>query len=107
VVSLVEMMLAQKGGGLGVEVEIQRIGGRLRKDKKLFSESGGFLMEVRPSSSRRVEKVFSSYGVKGELIGQVTKEPSLLIKDEGKVVLRLKDEELWQRWGKGLLRAMR
>jgi len=104
----------------------------LREDKVLFSESGGFILEVPSKYASRLEKVFADYGVKAWKIGRVIEEEVLRIKglgvvhsppvhspqsigsDEGseskvkgEKTLEVRLNELKKAWTSGLAEAMR
>ena len=61
---------------IGVNVGIS---GSLPDDKKLFSESGGFILEVSPKHLPAVEQLFSDYAVPFIAIGETTTAPVLRI----------------------------
>ncbi|MFH1853144.1 MAG: phosphoribosylformylglycinamidine synthase subunit PurL [Candidatus Neomarinimicrobiota bacterium] len=72
-IALAEMCFAN---GIGCEVEIP---GDLREDKKLFSETGGFLLEVAAENAAAVEAVFRRQGLTISAIGRTTEHQALLI----------------------------
>jgi phosphoribosylformylglycinamidine synthase subunit PurL len=61
---------------IGFKVEIP---GNLSLDKLLFSESGGFVLEVDKNNSAALERLFSQYQVACTTIGMTTREPVLQI----------------------------
>jgi phosphoribosylformylglycinamidine synthase subunit PurL len=72
-VALAEMSFKNK---IGVDVVIP---GDLPNDKKLFSESGGFILEVSPENLSAVEELFSHYAVSATAMGETTASPVLKI----------------------------
>lgn len=69
-------------GNLGVELMITP---NIRLDKFLFSETGGFILEVRPEDSQRIEKELDE----AHLIGKIIEKPSLLIESIREIPLKL------------------
>lgn len=72
-VALAEMSFKN---AIGFKVEIP---GNLSVDKLLFSESGGFILEVDKKNSAALERLFSQYQVACAPIGMTTAEPVLQI----------------------------
>jgi phosphoribosylformylglycinamidine synthase len=62
--------------GKGCNVTIP---GELSTDKILFSESGGFVLEVAPDNIEALRKIFSSRGIDIKEIGKTTTEAILKI----------------------------
>lgn len=63
---------------IGVQVEIM---GPLTHEKKLFSESGGFIMEVSKEKLNAVKKVFTEYDIPIFMLGKTTPEAWLKMQD--------------------------
>lgn len=86
-VALVEMACGGRGEGeLGFAVDLSKVGLGLEKTDfppytKLFSETGGFVVEVVPGKETDFEKLCTSIGVSPFLIGEVTMDSQLRIKD--------------------------
>ena len=55
------------------------IPGILSNDVKLFSETGGFVLEVGPDNCVAVTKIFSKYGIKVHDIGTTTESDLILM----------------------------
>ncbi|WP_454781663.1 phosphoribosylformylglycinamidine synthase subunit PurL [Legionella sp. WA2022007384] len=55
------------------------IPGNLPNDKKLFSESGGFILEVSLEKLSALEDIFRKYSVSFQSIGETTATPTLVI----------------------------
>ncbi|EKD70858.1 MAG: hypothetical protein ACD_46C00361G0004 [uncultured bacterium] len=61
---------------IGVKVDIP---GDLSNEKKLFSESGGFILEVTRDKVKDVQKLFAENQIDCTTIGSTTLEPQLLM----------------------------
>ena len=61
---------------IGVKIDIP---GDLPLDKKLFSETGGFILEIRKENLNRLMDLFTKYNVQAETIGHTILEPVLQI----------------------------
>jgi phosphoribosylformylglycinamidine synthase len=72
-VALAEMSFKNE---IGVNVFIA---GELPNEKKLFSESGGFILEVSPEHVPAVKELFDKYSVGFQTIGETTVTPVLMI----------------------------
>jgi len=93
-VCLAEMMCGGRGKGkFGLKVDISD--GDLRTDKKLFSETGGFVVEV--SDDTAFEKLYGNLAMK---IGQVTEDEFVI--EDGETVLSLPREQICDAWLNGL-----
>lgn len=74
-VALTEMTFKNK---IGVKASIP---GELALDKKLFSETGGFILEVSKEKLRDLQKCFANYQVPLFVIGETTKENRIKIEN--------------------------
>lgn len=72
-VALAEMSFAKE---IGVKVDLP---GPLPVEKKLFTETGGFILEVSPENMTQLRRIFASYGVEMWIIGETREEPRLLM----------------------------
>ncbi|OCH96992.1 phosphoribosylformylglycinamidine synthase II [Legionella jamestowniensis] len=81
---------------IGVNVSIP---GSLADDKKLFSESGGFILEVSPDNVNQIKQTFSTLSVPFTMIGETTAEPILNINS----VINLATHVAKTAWENGLL----
>ncbi|KTC92569.1 phosphoribosylformylglycinamidine synthase subunit PurL [Legionella drozanskii] len=95
-VTLAEMSFKNK---IGAKVTIP---GELPTDKKLFSESGGFVLEVSPQQVGAVEQLFKGYSVSFETIGETTVEPVLVLNS----VINLPISAASTAWEKGLIERL-
>jgi phosphoribosylformylglycinamidine synthase len=77
-VALSEMMLGSYAqGSLGVSLEVDGAEVDLRADKWLFSETGGFVMEIKAGHEEAVSDIMARYGLQMTHLGQVVDEPRL------------------------------
>ncbi len=74
-VTLAEMCF---GSEVGCEVNIP---GDLRNDKKLFGETGGFIIEVESKKVESLKVIFDNYKVEYFEIGKTTEEKRIKIQD--------------------------
>ncbi|MFQ6673652.1 MAG: phosphoribosylformylglycinamidine synthase subunit PurL [Fidelibacterota bacterium] len=75
-----------------------RIPGRLRMDKKLFGETGGFILEVPHEHAKQVKKILEEYQLTASTIGETTLSPILNIDRS----IRLPLDDARQAWLEGL-----
>lgn len=83
------------GNEIGCEAEIL---GELSNEKILFSETGGFVLEVDPENMNAVKSVYSKYGLNVLEIGKTTLHQSLVIND----VINVSARKAKQAWTNGL-----
>ncbi|UCF79013.1 MAG: phosphoribosylformylglycinamidine synthase subunit PurL [Candidatus Eiseniibacteriota bacterium] len=101
VLTLAEMSMAS-AGSLGVDVDVLAIDGPLRYDKKLFSESSGFVLEVFPSEEEKFRAAAGQHNVRPTLLGVVTGEPAFRVREGSRPLIELSLGEMRARWEKGL-----
>ncbi|MCF7841998.1 MAG: phosphoribosylformylglycinamidine synthase subunit PurL [Lentisphaeria bacterium] len=90
--ALCEMTFQQS---IGCRVDIR---GNLRRDKKLFSETGGFLLEVPRENLTDVQGIFQKWSFTSEPIGETTAEETIVIDH----VIDLSVETARSAWQNGL-----
>ena len=74
------------------------ISGELSVEKLLFSETGGFIIEVIDSNVDAIKKIFQHYDLRIDLIGETTKEKYIKINNK----IDLNTEEAKELWLNGL-----
>ena len=74
------------------------IPGKLSVEKLLFSETGGFIIEIINSNVDEIKAIFQSYNLEIDLIGETTKEKYIKINDK----IDLNTEETKELWLNGL-----
>jgi len=78
--------------GIGVDVDIP---GSIEPTKRLFGESGGFVLEVAKEKLIPLEKLFLTYQIPFGIIGKTTTKPILLINQIIHLSLTLA-KEIWE-----------
>lgn len=91
-VALAEMSF-KKNKGVNIDIP-----GDLSIEKKLFSETGGFIIEIAKDKSASLNKLFARYQVPIYLLGQTTEEPYLRMQN----VIDLTIAEAKWAWENGL-----
>ncbi|KTD51068.1 phosphoribosylformylglycinamidine synthase subunit PurL [Legionella quateirensis] len=91
-VALAEMSFKNS---IGVNVVIP---GTLPVEKLLFSESGGFILEVAPEHSMQIDTIFSKHHIPYRTIGHTVEKPHLSINSE----INLSVNEAKHAWEHGL-----
>jgi len=103
-VALAEMVLGGYAKGeLGARVDLFALQSHLRADKLLFSESGGFVAEVKAGSESAFEALFRGAPVRPTRIGTVTQVPRLSVQG----VLSVGIGEMAEAWTTGLATRLR
>ena len=74
------------------------IPGILSIEKLLFSETGGFIIEVEDSKIENVIEVFNNHNINLDLIGETSKDQRLVIND----AINMEVEEIKSLWTDGL-----
>lgn len=104
-VTLSEMALGGRAEGeLGIEVNIKDTSfGDLKTYQKLFSETGGFVVEILPENKEKFLKICSNNHVNEVYeIGIVKKDQNIKIKNDENEVVNLNLNEIRDAWGNGL-----
>ena len=74
------------------------IPGTLSVEKLLFSETGGFIIEVEDSKTENVNEIFNNHNINLELIGETSKDQRLVVND----AINMEVEEIKSLWTDGL-----
>ena len=99
IVALAEMILGGEADGeIGAQVSFDE---KSPLWKALFSESGGFVLEVEEKNAREVQRIFSGHGISLIKLG-TTGGPQLVINDR----ISLPIGKLKEAWTSGFRRAM-
>ena len=100
-----EMLLGGEAKGrIGAKIDIDFSG--LRADKILFSESSGFVFEVKDENIKKVEEIFKKYNLKPIKLGK-TGSDSLIVAKKGKEIINLPIWKLKKSWSHGFADAFR
>jgi len=106
-VAVSEMMLGSYAKGqLGVSMALSGVETNLRWDKWLFSESGGFVMEVKAGQEDAVAEIMAEYGVELICLGEVTEEPKLALSN-GDLQAEIALDDLRHAWADSLAEILR
>ena len=101
-----EMILGGEADGrIGAEINLGF--SRLGTDKALFSESSGFVFEVRDGDIETVKSIFDGYGLEIIKIGKTFEDKKLIINKDNKKIMDLEIKKLKQAWTTGLIEAMK
>ena len=84
---------------LGLKTDVP---GDLRNDQKLFSETGGFVLEIAPENLEEAIAIFTKHGLNIFNIGKTTDEP--IIKINNCIDVPLKQSE--EAWSEGLRKKL-
>ncbi|MBI2638391.1 phosphoribosylformylglycinamidine synthase subunit PurL [Candidatus Peregrinibacteria bacterium] len=116
-VAIAEMCLGGSGNGkIGAKIVISTIDERpakkkktkpLRSDTKLFSETGGFILEITRRNMKKAKKIASAAGVPLIRLGFTTRSNKLVAFDFGKEILNVKLPAMRRAWMDGLREKLR
>lgn len=116
-VTIAEMMLGGRGEGLiGAEIDLTTIplkdgkgeGGKIyarqgyAETVKLFSETGGLVVEVSPLKEQKFLQIAKKNGLKVYEIGKTTKVPTFIIKNDKKSLINIELKKISEKWLNGL-----
>jgi len=107
--SLCEMALTRPAK-FGFELDLDRVQGGdncMRSDKLLFSESSGFVLEVKAGSESRLIELLRRYDLEPMQIGTVTSKRRIVMSRAGECLADLDLDEARNAWMSGLVEAMR
>lgn len=117
-VTLSEMCLGSRGENiLGAKVNLQYVDSMppvkksrkktrrakaLRVDQKLFSETGGFVLEIRKRDIKKAKKLAKLLGVSLIQFGRVINSNKLVVLDSGQEIISLPFSKMREAWMGGL-----
>ena len=102
VTALCEMMLGSYAQGqLGARMNLSGVETDLRWDKWLFSESGGFVMEVKAGEEDAVAEIMAGYGVEMTCLGEVSDQAALSI-EAGDLQAEIALDDIRHAWADSL-----
>jgi phosphoribosylformylglycinamidine synthase len=87
---------------LGAEIALDELPGNLQNDKLLFSQSGGFVIEVESRTTEHLVSQAESLSLPYAVIGSVTQAPKLSVKCEGKDLVYEDLADLHNVWRNGI-----
>ena len=105
--TLLEMSLPQRkqGGAIGAEISLDPLGQTMRSDTLLFSQTGGFVLEIDPKGQQALRKRAEAAGVPLTALGKTTRVATLHIERNGKTLLKEDLKPLQKAWECGLQKA--
>ena len=104
-VSLSEMILGGEADGkIGASVNLDFTD--LATSKSLFSESSGFVFEVKEENVAKVKSIFEEYKLNLKDIGK-TGRNKLNITKQDKEIINLSIEDIKKAWTSGVVEAMK
>lgn len=116
-VAVAEMCIGGDGNGrIGAKIVISTVDERpskskkvkpLRTDKKLFSETGGFVLEISRRNFNKAKKLAGKAGVPLIRLGFTTESRKLVVFDFGKEVINIKLSAIRSAWINGLRDKLR
>lgn len=74
------------GGDLGMKIDLSGVGEELKTYQKLFSETGGFVCEVKPENIEKFETICEKYSSNIIEIGEVIGDSNFVVTDGDEVV---------------------
>ncbi len=93
-------------GQHGADVDLDRLNSDMRPDKLLFSETGGFVLEVEPAKLTDLETICRGHGVQPTVIGEVSGEPRLLVASGAQTLINCSLDDMKRAWTTGLAAAL-
>lgn len=103
-VALMEMAFGGNADGtIGFDVELDHVAEQnLRTDKKLFSETGGFVLEIPAENLEAAQKIAQNYGADWVELGGTINEPQVTFNEENKPVITGALADFAHEWLNGL-----
>ncbi|MGD9498056.1 MAG: phosphoribosylformylglycinamidine synthase subunit PurL [Armatimonadota bacterium] len=106
-VALAEMCMGPFGRGeVGTEADIGPVLNGLRADRALFSESSGFVVEVRAGCERRFEALCAEHGVKPLRLGETVDDAQLRVSAGSQQLIALSIASMGEVWLNGLVHIL-
>lgn len=88
---------------IGIDVDVKNAAEeKLRIDQKLFSETGGFVLEIRKKDVPEVENIMKRHKTSFVRLGRTTKEHRFIVREKGKLIFNLPLKEIRRAWLHGL-----
>jgi phosphoribosylformylglycinamidine synthase subunit PurL len=109
-VAIAEMMLmGREHQDIGVKINVKHVGEKLKKktktlriDQKLFSETGGFVIEVRERDRKKAKQLAAIYGLPLVQFGRTLRSKKMVIFDDDKEIISLPLSKVRKAWEGGL-----
>ncbi len=106
--SLFEMTLPQRkvGGDIGVTIDCSALSPALRSDTLLFSETGGFVLEVDVAKRSKLDALAAKHGCSLLSIGETTAASRIVVERNGTSLIDADLHSLRLRWSTALPEAL-
>ncbi len=103
-ITIAEMCIGGRGEGqIGVRINTDKIeGSNLRTDQKLFSQTGGFVVEISRKNQKKFLELCRKLKLKTYEIGQTIKQPQLVFQKESHNIANLPLTKVSNQWLNGL-----
>jgi phosphoribosylformylglycinamidine synthase II len=90
-------------GRIGFQIDLKKVPrAELREDQKLFSETGGFMVEIAPKNQKKFLALCAKNKLAVFQIGKTIKSPRLQFKNGAQTVIDLPVGQAAERWMEGL-----
>jgi phosphoribosylformylglycinamidine synthase subunit PurL len=109
-VTLAEMTMPHPrfgGGQLGVKADLSDTGKGLETYQKAFSETGGFVCEIKAENVEKFKKICENYSLSAIELGEVTSDSGFMITDGGKEVIFQSLSVLQDAWMESLAKQLK
>lgn len=109
-VTLAEMTMPtpRKGGGkLGMKVDLSETGKNLRTYQKLFSQTGGFVCEVKPENIDKFKEICDNNNLSLIELGEVISESDFVVADNGKEIISQPLSVMQEAWFESLAKQLK
>ncbi len=106
-VAVAEMVIGGWGTGRkGASIELD-FGGDAAEVELLFSEGGGYVVEVLPERVGEVSSICESHGAKVSRLGRTVEEQVLEVRKRGRTILKIGIDEMRDAWSSALEKLVR
>jgi phosphoribosylformylglycinamidine synthase len=105
--SLAEMIIGGWGTGhTGASIDLD-FGGDISVTELLFSEAGGYIVEVRPENVEAVVNICENHGASVSELGQTVEGEELEVRKNGSAILKIGIDEMKEAWSGALEKLVR
>jgi phosphoribosylformylglycinamidine synthase II len=107
-VTVAEMTFGGRGEGrTGTDIDLILVPEKgLGEDKKLFSETGGFVVEIAPDKEKEFKNICKKNGLEIFEIGLTTKKANIVFRSGDRVLIDVKVEKAANYWLNGLRKKL-
>lgn len=106
--ALFEMMTPQRGigGNIGISLDLDSVAAALTTDVILFSETGGFVLEIQEDNVEAAQKIADLHGTSLLPIGSTVSDPILRVRRNDTTILDADFATLHTSWSTALTKAL-